>query len=377
MNFSFEQGPIRPPSEATSLLLRLTRNCPWNKCAFCATYKGTTFSRRSVKEIKDDIDTIAEMCRFIKEASVNKGFMGAINMDVMNYIHGLGNYQLLNMAAWLYYGGKTVFFQDANSLLMKTDEIVEILRYLKERLPTVDRVTTYARSTTLMRKSPEELKAMKEAGLTRVHVGLESGSDEVLRFIKKGITAEQHIEAGKKVVEAGLSLSEYVILGMGGKKLWEVHALETAKVLSSINPDYIRFRSLTVSRGTTLSEMVERGEFFPETEEEIVIGERLLIENLEGIQSTVVSDHSLNLLEEVNGKLPEEKEKMLAVIDRFLTLPPEERNNFVLGKRWGQYRIQSDMQDAARHAKVAEALKTIEQEGSFEETIAYLRNQNV
>jgi radical SAM superfamily enzyme YgiQ (UPF0313 family) len=228
-----------------------------------------------------------------------------------------------------------------------------------------------------MRKSVKELRAMKEAGLTRIHVGLESGSDEILRLIHKGITAEQHVEAGKRVVEAGLSLSEYVILGMGGKKLWEVHALETARVLNSINPDYIRFRSLTVSRGTPLSKMVESGEFVPETEEEIVKGERLLLENLDGIQSTVVSDHSLNLLEEVGGKLPEAKEKMLAVIDRFLSLPLKERRNFVLGKRWGQYRIQGDMQDPERYAKVEEALEKVELDGRFEEIIAHLRNQNV
>ena len=375
MILSYEQGPIRPPSEAGSLLLRLTRNCPWNKCAFCTAYKRETFSRRSVEEIKHDIDTVEEMCRLIREVSMRNGLGAVVNTEVFNLVQRHGNYQLTSVASWLYNGGKTVFFQDANSLVMKTAEVVEILKYLKERLPTVERVTTYARSATLSRKSVEELRVLKDAGLSRIHVGLESGSDDVLRLIHKGTTAEQHLEAGRRVMQAGISLSEYVILGMGGRELGEKHALETARVLNGINPDFIRIRSLAVAPGTPLSQKIENGEFTVETEEEVVRGERLLIDHLDGIQSTVVSDHSLNLLEEVYGKLPEAKESMLAVIDRFLALPARERQNFILGKRWGVYRIQSDMGNPSVYAQVASALEKIERESGFMETIAYLKNQ--
>ncbi len=375
MVLAFEQGPIRPPSEAFSLLFRLTRNCPWNKCAFCNSYRNKKFSRRSVQEIKDDIDTIAEMCRLVKEISMKRGFGGLLNMELLVQIHNSEDYQLFHVAYWLYNGGKTVFLQDANSLIMKTVDLVDILQYLKERLPTVERITSYARSSTLARKSVEELYALKEAGLSRIHVGLESGSDEVLKLINKGTTAQQHIEAGQRAKKSGISLSEYVILGMGGKQYSREHALETAGVLNQINPDFIRLRSLTVVEGTPLSEKVRNGEFEIESEEEIVRGERLLIEHLEQIQSSIVSDHAMNLLEEVNGKLPEDKEVILAVIDRFLALPPKEKQNFALGKRWGVYRVLDDMLDATQHAKVAAALEKLEQEGKYQETLSFLRNQ--
>lgn len=375
MALTFEQGPIRPPSEAASLLLRLTRNCPWNKCAFCRSYKGTTFSRRSVAEIKQDIDTVAAMCRQVKELSLKSGAGGKLNMDTMVRVYNSGDFQLFHVASWLYNGGKTVFLQDANSLVMKTADVVEILQYLKERLPSVERVTTYARSSTLARKSVAELAALRQAGLSRIHVGMESGSDNVLKLINKGATAQQHIEAGRRVKEAGLSLSEYVILGMGGRQWAKEHALESARVLNLIDPDFIRLRTLTVVKDTPLSEKVRRGEFVEETEAEIIAGERLFIENLDGIQSNVVSDHSMNLLEEVRGKLPEDKPAMLAVIDRFLSLPEKEQKNFILGKRWGAYRVLDDMRDLSQHANVAAALDRLEKEGAFQETVNYLKNQ--
>lgn len=375
MVLSFEQGPIRPPSEAASLLIRLTRNCPWNKCAFCRSYKGKTFSRRSVEEIKNDIDTIVKMCQSVQEISRKSGFGGLLNLDVMARLYNTGDYQLLHVASWLYNGGKTVFLQDANSLVMKTADVVEILTYLKERLPSIERVTTYARSSTLARKSVEELTALKHAGLSRIHVGMESGSDDVLKLINKGTTAQQHIEAGRRVKESGLSLSEYVILGMGGKRWSREHALETARVLNMINPDFIRLRSLTVAEGTPLSQKVQNGEFQEETEEEVITGERLLIEHLNGIQSNLVSDHSLNLLEEVNGKLPEDKPAIIGIINRFLALPEREKQNFILGKRWGVYRVLDDMRDVSHHAKVAGALDKLEKEGKYQDTLSYLKNQ--
>ncbi|MCG9967114.1 radical SAM protein [Pelotomaculum terephthalicicum JT] len=375
MALSFEQGPIRPPSEAASLLLRLTRNCPWNKCAFCRSYKGETFSRRSVEEIKNDIDTVVKLCRSVREISRKSGFGGLLNLDMLIKLYNSGDYQLFHVASWLHNGGKTVFLQDANSLVMKTADVVEILKYLKERLPSIERVTTYARSSTLARKSVEELTALKQAGLSRIHVGMESGSDEVLKLINKGATAQQHIEAGRRVKQSGISLSEYVILGMGGKQWAREHALETARVLNMINPDFIRLRSLTVAEGTPLSQKVQNGEFEEETEAEVLTGEKLFIEHLDGIQSNLVSDHSMNLLEEVQGKLPADKPAMLATIDRFLALPEREKQNFILGKRWGVYRVLDDMRDPSQYARVAAALDRLEKEGKYQATLSYLKNQ--
>lgn len=377
MALFFEQGPIRPPSEAGSLLLRLTRNCTWNKCAFCRSYKGKTFSRRSVEEIKNDIDAVVEMCRQLKQRSLENGFGGMINSQLLTQVYNSGDYQLFSIAAWLANGGKTVFLQDANSLVMKNADVVDILKYLKERLPSVERITTYARSSTLARLKVEDLIKLRLAGLSRIHVGMESGSDEVLKFINKGTTAKQHIEAGKRVKESGISLSEYIILGMGGKRWSQEHALETAKVLNIINPDFIRMRTLTITKGTTLEQKALNGEFEAESEEEVVRGERLLIEHLEGIGSNVVSDHMMNLLEEVHGKMPGDKPALLAIIDRFLSLPEDEKQNFILGKRWGLYRIMNDMLDASQHARVSATVAMLKRENKLEETILQLKNQFV
>lgn len=375
MAIAFEQGPIRPPSEAASLLLRLTRNCPWNRCGFCRTYKGETFSRRSVGEIKKDIDAVVEMSRQVREISRESGSSGLVNREVLARIHASRQFQLFHVASWLCHGGMTVFLQDANSLIMKTADLLEILRYLKECLPSVERVTSYARSDTLLRKSVDELAQLGRVGLSRIHVGMESGSDEVLRFIDKGVTAQQHIDAGRRVKEAGISLSEYVILGLGGRRWPREHPLETARVLNAINPDFIRLRSLAVVEGTPLYQKMTSGEFEEQAEEDVVGGERLMLERLEGIQSNLYSDHSLNLLEEVNGKLPGDKPAMLAVIDGFLALPEREKRNFILGKRWGMYRRLEDMKDPSRHLRVQAAVESLEKEGKLGDILSSLKDQ--
>lgn len=372
MALAFEQGPIRPPSEAHSLLIRLTRNCPWNKCAFCNAYKGTKFSVRSVEDIKKDIDTIAEMTRLITQASQG-GRSGIMPAE----LYEADEYQVYQIANWLARGGQTVFLQDGNSILMKTADLVEILEYLKEKLPTVERITSYARSSSLIRKSVDELSQLKKAGISRLHVGLESGSDEVLKFMDKGVTAEQHIDAGRRVMEAGISLSEYVLLGLGGRKWAYEHPFETAKVLNAINPDYIRLRTLAIVENTPLYTKLQAGEFEEQSDEATVIEEKVLIENLNGIESTLLSDHSMNLLGEINGKLPRDKPSMLKVIDYFLALPQEEKENFILGKRWGVYGKLADLKDPQRHARVENALNQLKSQGNLEATIANLKYQMV
>jgi len=372
MALSFEQGPIRPPSEAHSLLIRLTRNCPWNRCAFCNAYKGTTFSVRTVEAIKKDIDTVAEMCRLISQASTDNGGNG-----LPAQLYQSGEFQLYHIANWLAYGGKTVFLQDGNSLLLKTAVLIEILEYLKEKLPTVERITSYARSDTLHRKSVEELAQLKQAGISRVHVGLESGCDEVLKFMDKGVTAKQHIDAGKRVKEAGISLSEYVLLGLGGRKWAQEHPFETASVLSEINPDYIRLRTLAVVENTPLYTKMQQGEWEEQPDGDLAKEEKIFLENLNGIDSKLLSDHSMNLLGEINGQLPEDKPAMLQVVDRFLALPEAEKNNFILGKRWGLYGKLSDLQDPVRHERVENTLNKLTSQGMLEATLANLKCQMV
>ena len=360
-----EQGPIRPPSEAYSLLLRVTRNCPWNRCEFCHTYKKEKFSLRTPEEVKRDIDRVKEMVSELKGISWASGYGGEITAPVVNLI--LQDPQrypegFLSIALWLYSGMKNVFLQDGDNLTLKTNQLVEILEYLKKVFPSVERITTYARAKTVSKKQLEELRELHRAGLSRIHIGLESGYDPLLQYMKKGVTAQEHIEAGRKVKESGISLSEYVILGLGGKEMWREHAIHTASVLNQIDPDFIRVRTLKVLKIMPLYQKIERGEFTLLNDDEVVVEERLFIENLDGIISFFVSDHILNLLEEVEGKLPEEKKKMLSTIDRYLGLPDKERLNFRLGRRAGFYRSLDDLSKPELHLQVERALQKIESE---------------
>jgi radical SAM superfamily enzyme YgiQ (UPF0313 family) len=365
MKAYFEQGPIRPPSEAYSLLLRVTRNCPWNRCVFCHTYKNEKFSLRNLEEVKKDIDVVQEIVSEVKALSWQHGFGGEITAPLVNLIlQNLQHYPdgFRSVALWLYTGGKNVFLQDGDNLVLKTSQLTEILKYLKETFPSIERITTYSRAKTVSKKTVEELQSLYGAGLSRIHIGLETGYDPLLQYMKKGVTAQEHIDAGKKVKASGISLSEYVILGLGGKGMWREHAIETAKVLNQINPDFIRVRTLKVLKIMPLYQKIEEGEFILLSDDEIVVEERLFIEHLEGIHSTFVSDHILNLLEEVEGKLPEEKRKMLALIDRYLGLSPEEKANFRLGRRAGVYRSVDDLSNPELHSQVEQVLRSVELE---------------
>jgi radical SAM superfamily enzyme YgiQ (UPF0313 family) len=372
-----EQGPIRPPSEAQSLLLRVTRNCSWNRCEFCSIYKKHRFSPRTVEEVKKEIDSIEGIVSEIKSLSWNRGFGGEINAALARSI--LNSPQQYpegyrSIVLWLYTGGKNVFLQDANNLIIRTKNLVEILTYLKKVFPSVERITTYSRARTISRKTLEELRDLRDAGLSRIHVGLESGYDPLLEYVQKGVTARELIDAGRKVKQAGISLSEYIMPGLGGKAMWKEHAVETAKVLNQINPDFIRVRTFKALRVMPIYRKIEAGELELLNDDEIIAEERLLIENLNGITSHFVSDHILNLLEELDGKFPEAKEKMLAVIDRYLALSREDRNNFRLGRRAGYYRALDDMGNPDLYARVNLIVQRIELEnpGGFDSVISEL-----
>jgi len=382
MKYTFEQGPIRPPNEAYSLLIRVTRNCPWNRCAFCRTYKGERFSLRSVGEVKEDIRAVKEISQEVKAISWNVGLAGEINASVVQTIFDrpdLYNEAFRRVALWLYGGGNNVFLQDGDNLRMGTDDLTEIITFLKETFPDVQRITTYARSKTVHTIELQKLKALQEAGLSRVHIGLESGYDRLLAFMKKGVTARLHIEAGNKIKASGLELSEYVILGLGGKGMWKPHAIETAKVLNQIDPHFIRVRTLKVSQDMPLYGKVEAHEFVLSSDDEMVREERLLIDELQGIKSYFASDHILNLLEEVEGQLPGDKPKMKGIIDRYLTLPEEQRLNYRLGRRTGLYRKLDDLNNPMLFQRVQDHLERIQatSQQKVEEAIADLMERYI
>jgi radical SAM superfamily enzyme YgiQ (UPF0313 family) len=359
---SYEIGPIRPPSEAYSLLLRLTRNCPWNRCLFCHTYKNEKFEIRTVNEIKHDIDSIKNIYQEIEKISQQQGYGGNMRKAASAILSNPPNEFYYNVAVWLYTGGENVFLQDGNSLVLHTDQLLEILKYLKSNFPGIKRITSYARSQSVARKSLDELRQLHDAGLSRLHLGLETGYDPLLKYMQKGVNAAEHIKGGQNVVASGISLSEYVLLGLGGRGMWREHATETARVLSMINPDYIRVRTLTINPYMPLFDEVQNGHFIRLNDEETVIEEKVLIENL-NCSASFVSDHTTNLLQELEGKLPDDREKLLAVINRFLALDHSDKLNFEIGRRTGIYSKLDDMNNAALKPRVDDYVNKFIREG--------------
>ena len=372
---SYELGPIRPPSEAYSLLIRVTRNCPWNRCKFCPIYKGSKFQLRSVEEVKRDIDMAKTIHDRITELARKSGRGDSVREAAAMVCNNAPNDACRNVALWMYAGGKHAFLQDANTLIIKTPDLVQVIKYLKETFPGIDRITSYSRSKTASQKTLSELVELREAGLSRLHIGVESGYDPVLKFMDKGVTAADHIAGGKNVVASGISLCAYVMPGAGGKKMWREHALETARVLNEINPDFIRLRTLTIQPRMLLHADVVSGDFIRSTDEEIVEEEKLLIENL-NCRSQIVSDHMMNLLPEVEGKLPEDKDKILAVIGRFQSLPPEERDNYKLGRRLGIYDKLDELNDTYRHGEVDKVMERIDKD-AFDDLLFNLMERYV
>lgn len=344
----FELGPIRPPSEAASVLLRLTRNCHWNRCAFCPVYKNTRYSMRTVEEVKKDIETMARAADIIRGELDRRYPEREDDTPVARLIKDIDFGGEIDrecgrqVAFWLYHGMKSLFLQDADALVHRTAGLLEILEFVREKFPTVQRITTYARADTVSRKSLQDLIALREAGLNRIHIGMESGSDRVLSLVGKGVTREQAVRAGRNVIEAGFELSEYFMPGLGGKEFTEEHARESAAVLNEVNPTFIRLRSTIPVPGTPLHEMMHDGRWHPLTEEEKVREIRLFIETLEGITSAVRSDHIMNLLEDVEGSLPGGREEMLGTIDRFLHMGVDDRELFIVGRRTGRFRYLRD-----------------------------------
>lgn len=279
----YEGTVYRPPSEANSLLIQATIGCPHNKCSFCSMYKRSKFRIRSVEDIKEDL-----------------------------------------LAAHDYYGPyiESLFFPDGNTIIMKTDQLVEIFSYAKELFPTLKRITVYGSARFVNKKKLEDLQRLKEAGLSRIHTGMESGDDITLERIQKGTTAAEIIEAGLKLKKVGIDTSEYYLVGIGGKERWREHALESARVLSEFSPDFIRLRTFVPVRHTPLYEEYQQGTFQLLSPHEALREIGLLIANLHCEGSMVLSDHVSNYWN-IEGRIPDDKEHMLAEIERALTIPEE------------------------------------------------------
>jgi hypothetical protein len=275
-------------------MVRVTRGCKWNRCKFCGIYPNLgqpDFSIRPIEEVKHDIDLLKE----------------------------------------LHPKPETAFLGDSDPLLIPLEDCIELLKYIRNVFPDLKRVTAYARASTLHKKGPDALKKLAGAGLNRVHIGLESGDTEILRFQKKGQLPELVIETGKWLKVAKIEVSFYVLLGLGGKDRWKEHMDGSAAVINAVNPEFIRLRRLWLySREETgtgecpLWEDIRAGKYSPQTPEGTVLELRRLIEKLDGVTSYIACDHANNYIN-VKGKMPKDKNLMLEEIDAFLKLPEEER----------------------------------------------------
>jgi radical SAM superfamily enzyme YgiQ (UPF0313 family) len=278
--YDYDFPPYRPPNEAGSALIRVTRGCPWNKCAFCDMYKNRKFQKKPVDEVKKDVQKARKI--FGKR--------------------------------------ETIFIADSDNLLHQ--DLPEIMRFIRKTFPEAKRVTSYARAKTILRKDLSFLKECREAGLDRLHVGLESGDAELLEKFCKGATPEVMIKGGQKAKEAGFELSEYVLCGAGGPDRWRDHAINSAKVLNEISPDFIRFRTLTVQRGTPLWKIWKKGEFELTPPLDRLREVEIFIETLVVEECELYSDHMTNYLWAddriiyygVHGDLPDDKVSMLDVV---------------------------------------------------------------
>jgi Radical SAM superfamily len=368
-----ETGPIRPPSEAGSLMLRVTRNCPWNKCKFCGLYKGKQFSIRSVEHVNQDIDTLRKNIDRIRTAM---DFKDPVSQDLMAFINGKDREEQFAFHAalnWYRGGMESVFLQDANTLIVKPDNLVEILNYLRGLFPEIKRVTSYARSHTIARISDADMTRFAAAGLNRIHIGMESAADEVLEFVKKGVDKKTHIKAGQRVKRAGIELSEYFMPGLGGAEHSRSNALETANAMTQINPDFIRIRTLAVKDFSDLDKDVQAGRFTPLNDVDTAQELLLFLENLKGITSTVKSDHILNLFQEVDGRLPLDMDVMTAPIKKFLAMDPEQKMIYRLGRRAGIFSKLEDLSNLELRTHAEAAGKryevTVDNIDEFTETI--------
>jgi radical SAM superfamily enzyme YgiQ (UPF0313 family) len=286
---TYELPPIRPPSEARSLLIRVMRGCPWNYCTFCGVYKDLPRKGmlRTVDEVKGDIAALRA---------------GAEEMRKLGRV----------------IEPRTAFLADSNAIIIKTDDLVEIIGYLLQSFPTIERITSYARAKTVLKKDFADLRKLRAAGLSRLHMGLESGDDEVLKRVRKGATSQEMIDAGRKAIEAGFELSEYVMPGLGGRELTEQHAANTARVLNATSPNFARVRPLMLAPDTPLYEEYREGAFAAMDQIEMLEEIRRMVSALE-MTGSICFDHFMNgpfFRQDWEGyRLPDEKQDLLDLTD--------------------------------------------------------------
>ena len=286
------KGPIyRPPSEADSLLIQATIGCPHNRCTFCMVYKnGPKYRVRPVADIKQDM-----------------------------------------VEAKKIYGPhvRTMFLPAGNTIAMNTKNLADVCHFARTTFPRLERITVYGSSRFIHKKGPAKLGQLAKSGLGRIHVGLESGDDVILKHIRKGTHAQEQIEAGKWLMAAGIELSLYVILGIGGRERTSEHAKETAVVINEIAPDYVRLRTFVPKINTPILDDVLAGNFEMLTPHGVLRETRTFLEGLT-IKTFLASDHYTNYIN-LHGRLPQDKPRLLKEINHALERDESDFRQFFIG----------------------------------------------
>ncbi len=271
---TYEGNVFRPPSEARSLIIQCTIGCSHNKCSFCYMYQGVNFRIRKQEEILADIEECSRYYAFVEK----------------------------------------IFLADGDALFIPFPRLLEIITTCYKLFPKLRTLTMYATSQDILHKTEEELKALHEAGLDMVYIGLESGSDEVLKEINKNSDSSEFVESVKKAHRAGIKCSVTIILGLGQRDKSAVHALETARAISEAKPEYVAFLNLRIKPRTNLEKMVHRGEFVMLSDKELLEEMKLFIKNVDSEGTVFRSNHASNPLA-IKGTFNKDRQKMINDID--------------------------------------------------------------
>ncbi|KEI01085.1 B12-binding domain-containing radical SAM protein [Clostridium botulinum] len=273
----YEGTVYRPPSEAYSLIIQVTLGCSHNKCTFCNMYKDRSFKIKSLDEVFEDLELSRKYYKYVRR----------------------------------------IFLADGDALILKTENLEKILIKIKELFPECERVSVYGTPADILRKSEEDLIKLKKLGLDIIYIGVESGSDEVLQDVNKGVTSEEIIKAGQKVKRTGIKLSATLISGLGGKGKSQLHAKESARVISAINPDYLGILTLMIEPGTEIYNKIENNEMTLLNPKEVMVETRELIKNLDVNNCIFRSNHASNYAP-LAATLGEEKERLLRELDSII-----------------------------------------------------------
>lgn len=271
----YEPPIYRPPSEAYSLIIQVTLGCAHNKCTFCSSFQTKPFRIRTMEEVRAHLEEARREYRYVEK----------------------------------------IFLADGDSLIIPTKRLLEILDYIKVLFPECQRVGTYGSTKAINLKGEDDLKRLAERGLGIIYMGLESGNEEILKDINKGVTAKEMITAGQKVKKAGIPISITAISGLGGRAKIAEHARDTALVLSKIDPDYIGLLTLMLVEGTVMYDQYKSGKFELLTPKEVMLESKIFLENIDVTDCVFRANHASNYLP-LKGTLPKDRAALLDLLSR-------------------------------------------------------------